>query len=111
MKSTELRIGNYYDDNGEVRIVNPNTIEEVWTAERSWCKPIPLNEEWLLKLGAVFSFNEHFNFYTLNKIIIIEASKGSFFFKCGDIIVEIKYVHTLQNFVFSLTNEELTLKP
>ena len=51
IQATDLRIGNYYDHNGAFRKATPETILEVWEAERTWCKPIPITEEILLKCG------------------------------------------------------------
>ena len=51
IEARELRIGNYYDHNGEIKRVNPNTIQDVWEVKRSWCKGIPLTPEWLEKFG------------------------------------------------------------
>ena len=109
MKATELRIGNYYDNNGVVSIVSPNTIEEVWVAERSWVKPIPLTEEWLLKFGFEIGYNKTkmLDVYCKDFGILIERSNGgNFYYKK----VYISSVHQLQNLYFALTNEELILK-
>ena len=102
MKANELRIGNFYDNNGFVSVVSPNTIEEVWNAERSWVKPIPLTEEWLLKFGF-----ENGNYFTLNNVIIYKHDKYRYKYNYGQIWV--KYVHQLQNLYFALTNEELII--
>lgn len=62
LTAQQLRIGNYYNHNGEIRQVTPNTILEVWEAEREWCKPIPLTEEWLLKLPNNFIYPKWITF-------------------------------------------------
>ncbi len=116
MKASELRIGNFYDHNGFVNEVHPNTIEEVWISERSWVKPIPLSEEWLIKFGfkkrdmlssVLFDMkNPRFSIYLnppidkSNKWNILGIEKN----------VNIQYVHQLQNLYFALTGKELTLK-
>lgn len=102
MKAAELRIGNYYDDNGVVQTVTANTILEVWEAERAWCKPIPLTEEWFKKLGGSFRFAKEFICDWQNGFVTIEEyGEGEFALK------HIKYVHQLQNLYFALTGEEL----
>jgi hypothetical protein len=39
--------------NGIPKQATPNTIEEVWESERSWCKPIKLTEKILLKCAML----------------------------------------------------------
>ena len=125
MKANELRIGNYYDNNGVPKLVSPSTIEEVWDAERTWCKPIPLTEEWLLKFGFEKGNNNwfrlYFNYdnladsdcltYNINsKMLCLESfydgeKKGSIqLLSLGE-----KHVHQLQNLYFALTGEELII--
>jgi hypothetical protein len=114
MKANELRIGNWYDHNGIPTQVTPNTIEEVWEAERIWCKAIPLTEEWLLKFGfidlkercglngiyAIIGKRGHINIETMSYCEI--DYEGSV-----DDIVKIEYVHELQNLFYVLNKEEL----
>ena len=104
MKATELRIGNFYDNNGVFKKASPSTIEEVWDAPRSWCKAIPLTEEWLLKFG--FEITD--NFQTKDRFQT-HKQDGIIWFEYGYIVVELNYVHQLQNLYFGLTNEELTI--
>jgi hypothetical protein len=115
IQANELRTGNYYDNNGIVSVVSPNTIEDVWIAERSWVKPIPLTEEWLLRLG----FEKWNDCCYCNGKLVVEGLFKNFnesisLLRCGnDDYVEltnINYVHSLQNLYFALTCEELTLK-
>jgi hypothetical protein len=118
MKANELRIGNYYNQNGAISQVTPNTIEEVWEAQRTWCKPIPLTEEWLLRFG--FKLVSSYNKEKMVFLLQFGLSKDSFTFEsnCGELMyfryngnyVNIKYVHQLQNIYFALKNEELTIK-
>jgi hypothetical protein len=133
IKASELRIGNYYNHNEEIRQVTPNTILDVWESEREWCKPIPINEEWIEKFGfQLFDYEEleHEDFpnffYKSYKIYpritkryyyaITNAPDGKFDFtikvEFADeiLITSINYVHQLQNLYFALTNNELTWK-
>lgn len=109
MKANELRIGNFYDHNGVEAVATPNTIEEVWIAERNWVKPIPLTEEWLLKFGFDKKFNK-------DKITIIPKGRlgyenGRTYFNSWVILEkQPDFVHQLQNLYFALTGEELTFK-
>jgi hypothetical protein len=107
--ANELRIGNLYNDNGVFKKASPSTIDEVWNAPRSWCKAIPLTEEWLLKFGFEKKYwgndgNQH-PFMQKGLVIIdlldhtIETASG--------LVIQIKYVNQLQNLYFALTGEEL----
>jgi hypothetical protein len=124
MKAIELRLGNWYDNNGIFKKVTPNTIEEVWVAERTWCKPIPLTEEWLLKLG--FSMDDAYLSMWINDYKYCFkyrdwAKNWAFYIEYTDslhpkdenqkypVSFDIKYVHQLQNLYFALTSEELTI--
>lgn len=108
MKAEELRIGNFYDHNGFVNEVHPNTIEEVWISERSWVKPIPLTEEWLIKFGFKNGVLPGYEKFPIDRV---GGNSKSFCFGSGDIYKTLKYVHELQNIWFAVFNEELTLKP
>jgi hypothetical protein len=105
MKAQELRIGNYYDHNGQIKTVTPNTILEVWEAERTWCKAIPLTEEWLLRFG--FVSNPYQDRYE-NKSIHVQCNKTRGVTELWiESMPHIKYVHQIQNLYFALTGEEL----
>ena len=117
MKANELRIGNYYNQFGNIYQVNGHIISELEKAPQSqlWCKPIPLKEEWLIKLGFEKSkVSSHFYKEKLTIQIANELEyhkKGRVYFNSWAILEEcIKYVHELQNLYFAITNEELTMK-
>lgn len=119
MKAEEIRLGNYYSNNGSVCRVTPIIIQEVYESERSWCKPIQLTEEWLVKAG--FEKEEEYEFgvlicyryiletrktncvftsnYSTEECIYVNYNQGG---------VDIEYVHQLQNLYFALTGTELT---
>ena len=107
MKATELRIGNWYDHNGIPKQVTPNTIEEVWESERSWCKPIPLTEDILLKCGFRVNTFDGLPWYekeclTLDFMFDFERHDAS--------TNRVHHVHQLQNLYFALTSEELNVE-
>jgi hypothetical protein len=133
MVATELRIGNYYDSYGEIKQVTPNVIEEVFTSQRSWCKPIPLTEEWLLKFGfnkenttmsshhgpffsisiddykycfAYAEFRKDWGFYQEYTDSPFGTDNDKKYFVSHGII----NVHQIQNLWLALTGEELILK-
>lgn len=136
IEASELRIGNYLFDAKE-RLCEVMKIEI--TEDREFYagavyggitslpnKPIPLTEEWLIKLGLkklkpwLYSFpnsselllwsnrNEEFNHTEKNyfSFALIEEERGQRLF--GKMVV---YVHELQNTFFALKGEELIYKP
>jgi hypothetical protein len=123
ISANELRVGNLYDDNGQFKKASPSTIEEVWNAPRSWCKAIPLTEEWLLKFGLKQQGNR--KMWTKDRVcVVLEAytdlsgkpTPEAFYIGFKDLgnvlfhtTLKVEYVHTLQN-AFALTGEELTIK-
>ena len=122
MDANELRLGNYV-----IGISNtPEVIEliskdEVDTDLHDCLKitladPIPLTEEWLLKLGFVRNSNTGIS-YTLDSYPQIDFYSDSIeiITHCEDgenpiIIEHIKHVHQLQNLYFALTGKELIKK-
>lgn len=115
MKASELRIGNFYNQFGNITEVDWSTLKDLKDApiDQLWCKPIPLTEEWLLKFG----FKSHLD------TIWIHWSKESGLFQISTRLPQgsyglwingtmgcFEYVHQLQNLFFALTGEELTIK-
>jgi hypothetical protein len=131
MTAAELRIGNYYNENGVIKQVSPSTIEELWFAERSWVQPILLTEEWLLKFGfkawddkkTIYTLeidideynNTCFRFWFQSDKLVFDYIQNeihpteSIFDDKNIIRLEIKYLHQLQNLYFALTNQELKI--
>ena len=68
--------------------------------------PIPLTEEWLLKLGYNGCSIRH-NHYVIKGHTIWLCQE---MFLCDKNGIIIKHVHQLQNLYFALTNTELTSK-
>lgn len=107
MKASELRIGNFVIQGGEI-----TRVEQLKRSIDDWdktnhmrtmdCDPIPLTEEWLLKLGA--KKDKIDNTYYLSEL---EIMLPNFFRYKTSIISRIDYVHQLQNLYFVLTGEEL----
>ena len=125
LKNNELRIGNlvkWYDVSKVLELHSEkNKFDNVyieceesfeWT-EYNKLEPIPLTEEWLLKLGFLiieingkfeatlpnFRYNIYWNKYT-----------DGFLFCDGEtVLINFNYVHELQNLVFVLGQRELTV--
>jgi hypothetical protein len=94
MKVNELRIGNLYNQFGNIHQVNGHIISELEKAPQGqlWCKPIPLTEEWLIKFGKIDWISKDIN--------------GIFFWFNGE-KKYIKFVHSLQNTYYCIEQKEL----
>lgn len=133
MKASELRIGNlvYVTDNltnlifEEITPINIHNLMHLTGLDKSPVdiefKPIPLTEEFLLKFGFE-PINKHDNTFityadwTHNYFLQLDVRKGDNKYlildnSFGDLrafsMVDIEYVHQLQNLYFALTGEEL----
>ena len=116
MKASELRIGNSIMQDGDFVFVTWWRLELMENNKIEY-KPIPLKEEWLVKLG----FTRHHADYS-NNVIYIKNVPDNTEFEWGVYPNELgsgiqiqnrkllKYAHQLQNLYHSLTGEELTIK-
>lgn len=118
MISNELRIWNLIAYNGincTVEVIN-GEVDEVYILGDDFyyginigeIEPIPLTEEWLLKFGFIKSLDEYGGYLKElpngNKYRIKNNTYSTQHFE-----VKFEYVHQLQNFHFSITNEELKI--
>jgi hypothetical protein len=113
MKANELRIGNkFYLPNGEVGTISYHEIRLMTIAlEKPNYQPIPITEEWLLKLGfqKTMSWTYVKDLVGNLKLVYYLGEKGwSIGFKSYSDFPNLKHVHQLQNLYFALTGEELT---
>jgi hypothetical protein len=131
MKADELRIGNLVYSTSLKQLQSPSTVIQVseFGAGLRQNKyehnegsqnlyPIPLTEEWLLKLGFEESkihpkdlyFREYNNFwigYSMReKTIHLNDGEG---YEGANIPTKYEFLHQLMNLYFALTNEELTI--
>ena len=117
IKANELRIGNFYDHKGRIEQATVNTIAEVWDAERTWCKPIPITEEWLLRFGfekvdVDFSIEIGRQGFSVSKaqdddlVLLFREDVGLNY----NALKFIDHIHELQNIIFALTDQELQLQ-
>jgi len=119
MKSNELRIGNLYSENGIAKTVMPIDIQNLLRCEKhgieSDMKPIVLTEEWLLKFSFKHRIDRDIVAYE-KKNLIVEYLFDRWTARLYEThltsiqIIELKFVHQLQNIYFALTSEELILK-
>ena len=122
IKPNDLRIGNiveyYINEEGiewEASKLDWQDIRWASEANENFNKVnrgIPLTEDWLVKLGFVKS--EWDNNNSFRKMVGNNDYTIVFYSSCvceiGDIITkEIKHVHQLQNLIFAITGEELTV--
>lgn len=130
MKSRELRIGNlvtdeFYDSFKtiiEVYSINECGINLEIESDGNYCaktwvepyyrldtlRPIPLTEEWLLKLG--FYKNIKYNcFYHKDVSMKVELNDNIVRISGICEFGEARFVHEFQNLFFSRTGEELTI--
>jgi len=106
MNAKELMIGNKVIHNGKVHDIVSIDIYNDIKAD-----PIPLNEEWLLKLGfrhAYTSVHEGISIYNKD-LFSIEYHQDTLWIN-GNKVNHIKHVHQLQNLYFCLTGKELEIK-
>jgi len=119
MKASELRIGNLVksigieyvvsqiDGNSNIKGVEGGTS---FNLDKT-AQPIPLTEEWLLKLGAKKLSDNFFEIgYLKFKIHSHQYGIDFHFGNGGEHYIKPHYVHSLQNLYFALTGEELTIK-
>ena len=124
MKAQELRVGNLVKLNDQAETITDivsdhgkyfvDTYKHILIfLDNHSLKPIPLTEEWLIRLGFEKHFNGYFceRDYLLLKQHKLENKWFVWVNKVGDIdCTRINSVHQLQNLYFALTGQELELK-
>lgn len=111
MRAEEVRIGNIVSSRylSEYEIESGDITDLYYDFNRF--NPIPITEEWLLKLG----FKQWGSYKHLWKVkgcqvCTVNSSLNSGFYLNENYRVTIQFVHQLQNLYFALTGEELTIK-
>jgi len=117
--ASELRQGNIIETVDGIRQVTGVLGEVIyWGGEMEFCasfrcEPVPLTEEWLLKLGfsrspLPFSEGVYEGPIIDNRV---EYNAGSFMYCLWtQRLRNIEHVHQLQNLYYALTGEELKIK-
>jgi hypothetical protein len=111
IQANELRIGNYVFLKSKNKIWKITCGQEIDTGKDSNdFEPIPITYELLLlNLG----FEERGSGFGINRFSLAYkcSDKEQFFYSTWhDGVVEIQYIHQLQNLYFAITGKELTLK-
>ena len=130
MKTTDLRIGNFIQDQfGDIITIDGLDDIDVYSSDCGdipvhAVQPIPLTEQWLLDLGFekyTGRYGVYYKHYALEGFRVWLPrdiygwgyTVGRKDFETGDtywVKNEVRYVHQLQNLFFALTQEELILK-
>jgi len=111
MNAQELRIYNYVQNSitGGEFAVNVDEIRRIYLNQYRYIEPIPLTEEWLLKLGAKLN-QDNKSFFDLGDFSFTKLEEGFIAWHRGHALgITIQYVHSLQNLYFALTGQELTI--
>ena len=122
MKASELRIGNWINFNNKIggqihgvdingnyqvtpRFFRASMVDEDFEINPYYA-PIRLTEELLLKFGAIKYETPHDNQYRIgDRLFVI---RDGIIYDYGT-SVKLEYVHRFQNFMYEVTNEELTI--
>lgn len=121
IQANELRLGNYVYPFDDLHLCSEDEIfanyREVYIEDFQYAidiYPIPITEEWLLKLGGV-DFGYQIKIKAKRKLLVFNwsfkaVSSGQRFGWYCKQYKHIKYIHQLQNLYFALTNKELVIK-
>lgn len=128
MNTRELMMGNLLQIEGnpvevikifEIHLEVHSDIFQFWDVEIEEVEPIPLTEEWLVRMGFTYTNSKFADYPRLLSIQIsnteyLQFEDDEFFIASlsGHQVVTLwnqpKYVHQIQNLYFALTKEELT---
>jgi hypothetical protein len=122
MKTQALRLGNLINDNNKVVEIHSSfvtcsglSISGLVSFAEHEIKFIPLTEELIMELGFELTENEgDVKYFQRGKYgVKSEEAMDFYFYKGEDVIstlLEINFVHELQNLYFALENKELNKK-
>ena len=116
MKVEELRFGNLVQTQYGIRQIKSINVHEVALVPKDFgndsavnklseINPIPLTDDILLKLG--FELKNQWFDYELDGLRIGYITNDEFFQFEAAQVIDIRYVHQLQNLHFALTGKEL----
>jgi len=119
MKAEELRIGNYAMFNYKIQgfeqiLICFNDFKNGLENNFELYQPIPLTEEWIIKLGFSYLADAQYWIDFKNMMFNWDKEVGLYLYiqtqEDSIDLTHIKHVHQLQNLYFALTGEELTIK-
>jgi len=105
MQSKDLRIGNWVEiikSKGHQTTIQASCFSV--NIEKNY-KSIALTEKWLLNFG----FEQAGNFYSLGRFHLYKDNNDIVYLNYGWMVIDLLYVHKLQNLYFALTGEDLKL--
>jgi hypothetical protein len=111
INAADLRIGNLVQVGNEIEKLELVDFADMYeNSTLIHYHPIPLTEEWLLKLGFQKLYDNYYLLYVGSfKINYYYNFSGSTWkFMLEEELLDIKSVHELQNLYYSLTKKELT---
>lgn len=104
----ELRIGNRVNTPRGIKVITFLNIDSE-VSQNIDSKPIQITEEWLLKFGFEKMIVENYPIFILGNFMIEFYELESLVNYMNTELINIHYVHQLQNLYFALTQTELTL--
>lgn len=122
MKTNELRLGNWVHDgsrfpmqvvgifDNDVYLDFEGNEGDVWECGLEGAKPFEIDQEWLIKFGFEEDGPDWYYLSTKDRFTNIgySYSVNKNIFEVNEWeVVNVKYVHQLQNLYFALTGEEL----
>lgn len=113
----ELRVGNWFNNQGTHEQVTVNVIEALLeSSPRLWIKPIEITPDRLERCGFAIISNPNYTdsflcYKPLLKLVLDAKTKSITLRDYSGIQQSIEYLHQLQNLYFALTGEELIYKP
>jgi len=125
IKASEIRIQNilqHKDNIITVKGISPHCNDYAINTDSEWvylknCSPIPLTEEWLLRMGAKRNRDGWYlsaDYMLYNPLTHLDVRSSEYYaLMYNDKIITtrpIQYIHQLQNLYYSLTNQELEIK-
>jgi hypothetical protein len=118
LKAEELRIGNLVlwkeQEILEITGIKPHVDDYMLTTDTGWrylknCSPIPLTEDWLLRMGFEKEDKQRYTVYRKH-LFTYNQIQAAWWYNGQVLVIQPEYVHQLQNLYYALTSQELTIK-
>lgn len=113
MKANDLRLGNLiYNTRGEVDTVNIDALKYLLNYPGTLCQaePIPLTQEWCLRLNFLCDADGFYSLKTLNHLLLTwNIYERILRFDSNEVLLG-SFVHVVQNLYFYTTGNELEIK-
>lgn len=114
LKLQDLRIGNLIKDGHDIEEISVRHLQMMVEGQAEF-DPIPLTEEWLLKMGfELVEIGARPKYFIkpcgTNQMILYNFKEFTRVEIVNQSITTLKNVHQLQNLFYALTSQELTIK-